>query len=87
MMRLFLLFSHKLTLSQKEYAKNEFGIKDFVYLPQDLQRQFSNIPPEIEDLSRYIKLFEDYLLQNMKKGDYVLIQGDFGMTCRLVVKI
>jgi len=46
MMRLFLLFSHKLTLSQKEYAKNEFGIKDFIYLPTNLQQLFSNIPPE-----------------------------------------
>ena len=83
-MRLFLLFSHKLTLSQKEYAKNEFGIKDFIYLPTNLQQLFSNIPPEIEDLSIYIKQFEEYLLQNTKKGDFVLIQGDFGLTYRLV---
>ena len=81
-MKMYLLFSHKLTDAQIEDAK-KLGVDEFVYLPEDLQRKFSNIPPELESVKKYAKDFEKFL-ENAKSGDYVLIQGDFGLTCHLV---
>jgi hypothetical protein len=81
-MKMYLLFSHKLTDAQIEDAK-KLGVDKFIYLPEDLQRKFSNIPPELESVKEYAKDFERFL-ENAKSGDYVLIQGDFGLTCHLV---
>jgi hypothetical protein len=81
-MKMYLLFSHKLTDEQIEDAK-KLGVDEFVYLPDDLQRKFSNVPPELESIKEYAKDLEKFL-ENAKRGDYVLIQGDFGLTCRLV---
>ena len=81
-MKMYLLFSHELTDAQIEDAK-KLGVEEFVYLPDDLQRKFSNVPPELESIKEYAKDFEKFL-ENAKSGDYVLIQGDFGLTCHLV---
>jgi len=78
-----LFFSHKLTKEQIDDAK-KMGVKEFIYLPKDLQKLFSNVPPELESLDEYKKPFEEYLLKNAKKGDFVLLQGDFGLVCSLV---
>ena len=82
-MRMFLLFSHKLTEEQIEDAKN-LGIEEFIYLPKDLQEKFSNVPPEIEDIREYSKSFINFLKNNAKNNDYVLIQGDFGVVFNVV---
>jgi hypothetical protein len=81
-MKMYLLFSHKLTDAQIEDAKR-LGVDEFVYLPQDLQQKWSNVPPELESIKEYAKAFEEFL-KSARKGDYVLIQGDFGLTCHMV---
>jgi len=82
-MKLFLFFSHTLTQEQINDAKN-LGIDKFVPLPNELQYLWSNVPPELEDIEEYAKPFYEFLNINARKGDYVLVQGDFGLSCRLV---
>jgi len=82
-MKLFLFFSHTLTQEQINDAKNP-GIDKFVPLPNELQYLWSNVPPELEDIEEYAKPFYEFLNINARKGDYVLVQGDFGLSCRLV---
>jgi hypothetical protein len=81
-MKMFLFFSHKLTPHQIEDAQ-KMGIDEFVELPKNLQKLWSNVPPELENLDEYIKPFYEFLEKNAKKNDYVLIQGDFGLSCKL----
>ena len=83
MKKMFLLFSHKLTSLQEEDAKKSLKVKEFIYLPPDLQDLWSNIPPDIEDLDNYLKPIFNYLKENIQKGDYALVQGDFGATCKV----
>ena len=83
-MKLFLLFSHKLTDEQIKDAKENLGVNKFVYLPEDLQYKFSNVPPEIENIKDYSKDFKEFLANNAKKQDFVLIQGDFGIVFQMV---
>ena len=78
-MKMFLIFSHKLTNEQIKDAKENLGVDEFVYLPQKLQEKFSNVPPEIDDIKEYSLDFMEFLNQNAKKDDFVLIQGDFGV--------
>ena len=83
-MKMFLLFSHKLTDEQIKDAKSNLGVDEFVYLPDDLQNKFSNVPPEIDDIKEYTKDFIEFLENSAKKGDFVLIQGDFGVVYNVV---
>ena len=83
-MTMFLLFSHKLTDEQIKDAKENLGVSEFVYLPKDLQKKFSNVPPELEDIKEYSKIFIGFLKNSAKSEDYVLIQGDFGVVFNVV---
>ena len=81
---MFLFFSHKLTEEQIKDAKENLGVKEFIYLPKDLQEKFSNVPPEIDNIKEYSLDFIEFLKKNVSKEDYVLIQGDFGIVFWLV---
>lgn len=78
MKQLFLLFSHTLTPSQELDAKESLGVTDFVALPKELQHLWSNVPPSLEVLSDYLAPIKEYIRNESKEGDVVLIQGDFG---------
>ncbi|MBN2826137.1 MAG: hypothetical protein JXQ76_12480 [Campylobacterales bacterium] len=83
-MKLFLLFSHILTPLQVEDAKASLGVDRFVYLPDDIQALWSQIPADIADINPYLDPIKEYLQNNTTQGDYVLIQGDFGATYTMV---
>ncbi|MBZ4663987.1 MAG: hypothetical protein JG776_1702 [Caloramator sp.] len=83
-MKLILLFSHKLTDEQIREAEDELKVEEFIYLPQELQYIWSNIPPEGELPIYIIDKFKRFIIDNAKQGDYILIQGDFGATNHMV---
>ena len=85
MKKMFLLFSHKLTPAQIEDGKKNLGIDEFVYLPKELQQIWSNVPPEKTlKVGEHLKPIKEYIADNSKKGDYLLVQGDFGATYEMV---
>ena len=84
MKKMFLLFSHKLTQTQKDDAIKTLGIDEFVYLPENLQILFSNIPSDLNNLYEYLLPIKDLLKENSRFGDVVLIQGDFGAVYHMV---
>jgi hypothetical protein len=77
MKQMFLLFSHTLTQAQKDDAKNFLSIKSFVELPHDLQNLWSDIPADLKNISLYLNPLKEFLKNNAKKDDIVLVQGDF----------
>ncbi len=84
MKQMFLLFSHALTPLQIKDAKESLKIEKFIYLPKKLQKIWSSIPPDTEDIKEILEPIKIFLIQNSKKDDCVLIQGDFGATCYMV---
>jgi hypothetical protein len=78
MRKMFLLFSHQLTPAQIKDARYHWSIDEFVALGGDLQKLWSQIPPELESLDGYLQPIKEYLKKNVTKNDAVLIQGDFG---------
>ena len=83
MLTMFLLFSHKLTNEQIISANRDLKCENLVYLPEELQNLWSNIPPKDEGY-KYLTNFKIFILNNYKKGDYALIQGDWGYTYHMV---
>ncbi len=84
--KLYLLFNHALTPEQIVNAEKSFGIKNrnIIKLPTNLIKLWQNIPPEIDlDISQYLIPLVTYFAQK-SKGDYVLVQGDFGAVYYMV---
>ncbi len=77
---LFLLFSHTLTEDQQKDAKASLGVTQFHHLPEDLQQIWSQVTLYIKNVADHAIPIWDWLVKEAKQGDYVLIQGDFGMT-------
>jgi len=83
-MKMILLFSHKLTDEQIDDAYERFNIKEFVYLPENLQKIWSDIPPEVENIKPLLEPIKEFLRKKANSGDFVLIQGDFGAVVEMV---
>lgn len=81
---LFLLFNHSLTESQEHDARLSLGINRIVELPSGLKARWSEVPPELPELKRHIEPVKNWLASQAQKGDYVLIQGDFGVSFLMV---
>jgi hypothetical protein len=84
MPNLYLLFSHRLTEAQEQDAQANLKVERFIYLPDFLQNVWSNIPPEQEHLHQYLQPIYDFLQNNARPNDFVLVQGDFGATVLIV---
>ncbi len=73
-----LLFSHKLTDEQLKDANDSLGVEEFISLPKELMQIWSNIPPDRKSIRGTLQPIFEFMRKNLKKNDYVLIQGDFG---------
>jgi hypothetical protein len=81
---LYLLFSHHITPEQQADAEASLGVNRLEALPADLQALFSNVPPDLESLYEYLQPIRQWLAERVQADDFVLIQGDFGVTVSLV---
>ena len=79
-MTLFLFFSHALTQSLIEDAQQNLAVTEIRHLPEDLQERWSQVPPDLTNLKAFGKPLWEWLRQEASPKDYILIQGDFGMS-------
>lgn len=84
MRKFFVLTSHKLVEEQIVDAKSKFDTQEFVYLPDELQSLWSNVPADLISLDDYSKPFYKFLQEHTKQNDVVMIQGDFGLSYSLI---
>lgn len=84
MKRMFLCFNHELTREQIQDAKRNLNIDEFIHLPSRLKKLWQNIPPDLLDISSYLKPIIDWLKTKTREGDLILVQGDFGATYLIV---
>ncbi len=84
MRQMILLFSHSLSDAQKADARENYGIDIFIPLREDMQKLWSSIPAQSEDISNHIQPIKAFVEEVSREGDVVLIQGDFGATYALV---
>ncbi|HPG36701.1 MAG TPA: CRISPR-associated protein Csx20 [bacterium] len=84
MSNLFLLFSHTLTPEQVKDANEVLGVEKIVSLPLSLQQMWSDINPVGELNTKPLEEILLWLKEHASKGDFVLIQGEFGATHYLI---
>jgi len=80
MKRMFLVFSHDHTDVQEQEARNTLNCEELISMPDDLQNLWSNVDPSIDDISLIAGQIVSWLESNSSAEDYVLVEGDFGMT-------
>jgi hypothetical protein len=81
---LYLIFNHRITRLQEEDAKISLRVGRIVDLPEGLKATWNQIPPDLEGIASWLEPIRTWLASSAKRGDYVLIQGDFG-ACHLMV--
>ncbi|MCK4441593.1 MAG: hypothetical protein KAU90_06280 [Sulfurovaceae bacterium] len=85
MKKMVLLFSHKLTPSQKQDIETSLHVKEVYTLPSKLQALWSQVPIDRDLIFHdYLSGVESFLIDKLSEGDYVLIQGDFGATYHMI---
>lgn len=84
MRRMLLIFSHRLTRDQEREARECLGCSELVPLPPNLQEKWSNVDPLQEDITDWMKEINAWISVNSSAGDYLLVEGDFGMTFAVV---
>lgn len=78
--KIFLFFSHKLTYEQEKELRERWNCEEFMYLPENLQELWSNVDENVS-----IATFLDFLKERGQEGDLVLIQGEWGLTFRMIL--
>ena len=79
MKKIILLFSHTLTEPQVKELKENWNCDEIIYMPDELKNNWMNVADDVD-----INQFKKFLLDNLQKGDYVLIQGEWGLTYHMV---
>ncbi len=83
---LYLLFNHTLNAKQEADAFKSLDIENIIYFPKELLDIWKDIPPHKPYLKELLYPMYDYMTKVCKKGDYILVQGDFGATFQVVQK-
>ena len=76
-----IILSHNLTEEQKSDLEVNWNVEGFIDLPEILKEQWKNINPEDEELNNdIIRQLVKFIEDNTEEEDYILIQGEYGMT-------
>ncbi len=81
---MYLVFNHRFTTGQEAAARGQLGVGRFAPLPPDLRDLWGQVPPDLPELLPYLAPLRQWLAAQAARGDYVLVQGDFGATYLMV---
>ncbi|MBN2107096.1 MAG: hypothetical protein JW832_06680 [Deltaproteobacteria bacterium] len=84
MMKMALCFSHNLTEDQIRDARTNLGIEEFIAMPETLAAAWEQVSPEPDVPADTLTFTLAFLQQATSAGDYVLVQGEFGLTWAVV---
>ena len=79
MKKIILLFSHTLTEPQRKELIENWNCDEIIYMPNKLKNNWMNVVDNVD-----VNQFKKFLLDNLQKGDYVLIQGEWGLTYNMI---
>ena len=84
MSKVLVVMSHRLSESQLADLEDRLQVKKIIYPDQKLQEHISGVPPDLESLNEYLQPLLSWVKHNGGAGDLLVVQGEYGLTCRLV---
>jgi len=82
---LFLLFNHRITPLQESDARDSLKVREIVEPPEEILDLWCRIPPDLPEIKSFLSPVRRWLAGQAEKGDFLLVQGDFG-ACFLMVR-
>ena len=82
--KLILLFNHEITAPQEADARKSLAVKTIVEPPSEIKVIWKRVPPELPAIDEYLEPVKSWLSAQAQRGDYLLVQGDFGATYIMV---
>lgn len=79
-----IILSHELLKIQTDELKEKFNVTKIIYLQQKNLKGWKNVSSEGELDTNLIKDIRKFILENTNDNDYVVIQGEWGMTVAIV---
>ena len=76
--KLYLLFNHTLTQKQRTDAHETLGTQEIIVTPEQITALWRDIPAATPTLYEMLTPVREYLDQQIRAGDYLLVQGDAG---------
>lgn len=80
MKKALIIMSHQLMEDQKEELEKVWKVTEFVFLSSRLRELWSNIPPELESITKHLYPIYDWIRYFGLYEDLAIIQGDLGAT-------
>ncbi|MCR4943181.1 MAG: TIGR02221 family CRISPR-associated protein, partial [Clostridium sp.] len=78
------MLSHNLQKEQIDELKNNFNVNKIIYLSENLMKSWRNINPKEDINEDLFNEFNDEILNKTSEGDYVIVQGEWGITYAIV---
>jgi len=79
--KLFVLMNHEMLPSQISQAHEVLGIEKIISLNDT---NWSSFDPDVSSIINALASYKSRLLKEASRGDYLLVQGDFGATYHMV---
>ncbi|MBN2414935.1 hypothetical protein JXO52_03790 [bacterium] len=75
-----ILLNHELTSEQKKELHDRNEVNKLIDLPDELAFIWANVDPEHSIRKDQLDKIETWLKRTFQPGDYLIIQGEFGLT-------
>ena len=81
--KIILFSSHTIDEEQRLELLNLYRVNEVIYLPEELQKIWSNVYLD-EKYYTNMELLVRFMLKTLNEGDYIVAQGNWGYVYRLV---
>lgn len=80
------ILSHELLNSQVDELKDTWNVEKIITIPEKLKSAWSRINPndDLDDDFNLVYKLKTFILENTNQEDYVIVQGEWGMTFTVV---
>lgn len=83
-MKVFIIMTHNLLDVQINELQQRMNVNEIIYLPEKLKKDFMQISNSNTKNIKLINEIKSFININKTKGDYVLVQGEYGITNYIV---
>jgi hypothetical protein len=83
-MKMAVLLNHTMNNEQILQAQTELGVDSFVLPRENVTKKWSDADPCADLAHLGIEIITEWLSSETSRGDYILVQGDYGLTFAVV---
>jgi uncharacterized protein MJ1673 len=83
--KVIVFLSHDLDIRQKEELKEKYKIEEIIFLPEDLQKIWSNVRCD-ENYEKDLEKLMIFMNSTLEKNDCIIAQGNWGYVYSLVTE-